>query len=1070
MTTGIRGILTAIISPSEDAKKVIKELGIEFDASTLASKGFSHILIEMQKAVGDDADKMEKLAAIFPNVRGLIGALALDAEKYTEALDAMSKGTKEFKEATKIMINDTTNQLAILKNNMMAKLKPLGDSILKEMNNIAKGINIAMSGANDEMSKLARSYSELADTLQRKQSRIDTLIKTVEDLRSKTKLTKEETTQLHAAEKALAVYFPTLGKAAEDAAASIDVLSLAKEGTIDLSIRIMELELEQAKINQKRADLALKLYKSGEDEDKKEIERLQEKKDRFLNELSLQQIIEQQTTGQIKEYILLENELSNITEKRTLEQRQLILDTESTTVEVDALTDSLEKLRKTREKPIIIPKPNKEGGGPDEDIISTGSIDTEFVEDKLNYMASQYKKYTSDIAQFGEEYVEEHNTQLAKDAENYGIFLDEMLEKYAENADLTKEIMDDIYEYNKAITAKRKEDEEKYFEYITEARGQELKAEEDKYKIIIKNYKEGSDEYLKAIEKHKLNEIEINARYDKEIADAALTIFKENLERQTGETDISYKKRLEVAREGLYKETEANKAYFEYVTQEIKKLTIIEEKAAKEKRELLDSYFSTYQTTEEKIVSIHKKTAELLKLTDNKYEKERLKAIEERLIAEIEYSEAMEEIFGEDRNSRLKKMNNEQLRNYIAFLEEMKIKYSNFADIIIQIDEKIAESQSQLWDNVQTQFDQVAGALNDLASVVGNFNTELEQTINEFANLVSGIGQISLGIASGNIFSTISGIATVISSIISLFIQHKTEVPELLDDLSKITIELQKQETILNQSTGENKIQAIEETIELLNEQIDVYNELIAAEKEAYGQFLWWTWDETDQASIEGWLSSIENVNTEIYNLNQQYQQILTGTTAETIADTIAEGFESGLDSAQIFADTFNDMLKTAIVDAFKRTIVSKYLEHWLAGFTAFSEGGLTAEEMATLAERYLMILQSAEDQWDTIQDLLESVGIQLEDAVEDIASGNVTGLTGAIAGITEDTAGLLAGQFQAIRINTVEVLNHMESIITINSRIADNTEYNKYLEHISKKLDEGSSFESESLRAIGGA
>jgi len=82
----------------------------------------------------------------------------------------------------------------------------------------------------------------------KEQNRIDDLIKIIEGLRSKTKLTKEETIELHAAEKALAIYFPTLGKAAEDTAGSIDILTLAKEGTLDLSIKIMELEIEQAEI------------------------------------------------------------------------------------------------------------------------------------------------------------------------------------------------------------------------------------------------------------------------------------------------------------------------------------------------------------------------------------------------------------------------------------------------------------------------------------------------------------------------------------------------------------------------------------------------------------------------------------------------------------------------------------------------------------------------------------------------------------------------------------------------------------------------------------------------------
>jgi hypothetical protein len=77
--------------------------------------------------------------------------------------------------------------------------------------------------------------------------------------------------------------------------------------------------------------------------------------------------------------------------------------------------------------------------------------------------------------------------------------------------------------------------------------------------------------------------------------------------------------------------------------------------------------------------------------------------------------------------------------------------------------------------------------------------------------------------------------------------------------------------------------------------------------------------------------------------------------------------------------------------------------------------------------------------------------------------------LTGAIAGITEETAGLLAGQFQAIRINTVGILNNMESIIIINSQIAEHTSYNRYLENIWNKINTSGSLESETLRGIGG-
>jgi len=1203
VTTGIRGIITAMLQVSKgtgEAADAARELGIEFDINALKAKGFKQILKDIIEATkGNEA----ALGRLFPNVRGLTGLLSImtgEGEGWNKTLNEIENSLGATDKAFATMMDTTANQWAIMQNNIMAKMKPLGDSLLGIMNSIARGINQAMSGANDELSKLARSYSELTDTLQKKQSRIDDLITTVEGLRSKTELTREETTQLHAAEKALAIYYPTLGKAAEFAGASIDVLTLAKQGSYELSIKIMELELEQAEINKRRANLELAIYKRDEDEGSKEINRIN-KRIKFLKDVmeleltgGIQGIYTQERLNEMmdirlekdNEYINLMRELSIATEKRGLEEDQLKLNIEKTTNEVDDLTEALERLRESQGKPIIItPKP---GELPEEKPVTILSLTDEQIkdiEDKLKYMAGQYKRYLSDVAQFGEKYVEENNAQLVEEGKNYASYLSDMATKYKDNAELSRIISDDIYEYNKAITAERKKAEEEYFNYIAEAREKELESEKDRFKTIIKNYKEGSDEYLEVVEQHNQNILDINEKYDKEIAEAKLVIFKEGLEKQIGEEDKAYKLRLEIAKKELGKEKEANKEYFEFINNKLQEITEIEEEEAKKKREILESYFESYQTTEEKIVSIHKKTTELLLLTDVKYEQDRLRSIEKQLIAEVKFDEARQEI----NNKRVEygeELNNEELENYIEFLEEMKVKYSDFADAIILFNEEIAESQKQIWENIRDEIDKTVDTLHALADAVGNFDTELEGMINDLANLVSGIGQIMAGFATGGILGfagILGGIATAISSIFNLFTVHHSDVPELEEQLHEITLELQEQQNILNQAVGTAKPEAIQNIIDLLNEQIATYNEMIEAEQEAYGQFLWFTWSETDQAKIEQWLSTIQDINAEIANLNDQYNQILTGTTASAIADAIAEGFSQGLDSAQIFADTFNEMMKKAILDAFKRTIITQHIQNWLAGFASLSEGGLTAEEINYAAQTYLILLSRVETKWEAIKAVLAAAGIDLGEAetIEDIieqakeamkeiagiteetiadaiaggfsegldsaevfadtfndmmrramidafkktiitqylknwmaqfellsgggltveeienlagvyqnavnmalaqwkameaildAAGigleevRKTGLTGAIAGITEETAGLLAGQFQAIRINTVDILSNMENIIIINSRIADNTEYNRYLENISNRLNEMSSL---GLRSIGGS
>ncbi|MCK4454646.1 hypothetical protein KAU51_04890, partial [Candidatus Parcubacteria bacterium] len=361
------------------------------------------------------------------------------------------------------------------------------------------------------------------------------------------------------------------------------------------------------------------------------------------------------------------NELSIATEKMALEEDQLILNQEKSRIEVDALTESLENLKKTREKPVIIPK-TETGEPPKEPAIIPALTDEQIEEakDKLKYMANQYKKYLADVAQFGKEYVEEHNALLTEEGKSYAQFLSNMAADYEGNADLTRQITDDIYEYNKGLVAKRKEIEKELFDYLVEERGKAIQAEKDKFEAIIKNYEEGSDEYINAVDQHKKNELAINEEYDEKMAEAKLAIFKEGLEQQLGEEKEAYKIRLEMAKAELGEKIKANEKYFEFIEDELYKIAEIEKALAEDNREALDSYLAAYKTTEEKIVAIKEKTAKLLTYTDNKYEKDKLKSIEKILIAEIKANKAKQEI-ADNLAKYGEKLNNKELENYIRF-------------------------------------------------------------------------------------------------------------------------------------------------------------------------------------------------------------------------------------------------------------------------------------------------------------------------------------------------------------------------------------------------------------------
>jgi len=283
VSTGIRGIITAMLRVSKgtgDAADAARELGIEFDINALRAKGFKQVLNEIIVATKGNEGALMRL---FPNVRGLIGLLAImtnEGENYKNTLNEIENSTGATEKAFKTMMDTTENQMAVLKNNIMARLKPIGDNILKTMNNTARGINQIMSGATDEITRLSDTYSRLVSTLEKKKNRIDDLVNTIETLRNKTRLSKEETIELEAAEKSLAVYYPNLVIALNGATHSLTILNEAKKDSLELTKKIAEVELAKAELEVKKANVELMKLRRDEAEANKEVEKLAEKVDR----------------------------------------------------------------------------------------------------------------------------------------------------------------------------------------------------------------------------------------------------------------------------------------------------------------------------------------------------------------------------------------------------------------------------------------------------------------------------------------------------------------------------------------------------------------------------------------------------------------------------------------------------------------------------------------------------------------------------------------------------------------------------------------------------------------------
>ena len=84
--TALRGVFTGLMKPSEEMKDAIKDMGYETAQSALESIGLKGVLAELGEKYGDNA---EKIGELFPNIRGITGAVALFANRGGDLAESM---------------------------------------------------------------------------------------------------------------------------------------------------------------------------------------------------------------------------------------------------------------------------------------------------------------------------------------------------------------------------------------------------------------------------------------------------------------------------------------------------------------------------------------------------------------------------------------------------------------------------------------------------------------------------------------------------------------------------------------------------------------------------------------------------------------------------------------------------------------------------------------------------------------------------------------------------------------------------------------------------------------------
>jgi len=266
VSTGIRGFVTALLRASKEgaeAAKAAKEMGIEFDIATLKSKGLEYMLKQMSEAT---EGQKQKLMELFPNVRGLIGLLAVmtnEGENFNRTLIEIENSTGATEKAFKTMVDTTENQLAILRNTVMAKLKPLGDDILGFIHQVAHDVNYALVGIGEDIQftvadmfpdifQNVESLREMVNIFAEQRGAIKEYAATIEELGTKIGLTDDETLKLITAQKSLEVMIPGLSSQWDNMGTTMANLAIVESEINIVREKELQTELDSIEANEER--------------------------------------------------------------------------------------------------------------------------------------------------------------------------------------------------------------------------------------------------------------------------------------------------------------------------------------------------------------------------------------------------------------------------------------------------------------------------------------------------------------------------------------------------------------------------------------------------------------------------------------------------------------------------------------------------------------------------------------------------------------------------------------------------------------------------------------------------
>lgn len=403
----------------------------------------------------------------------------------------------------------------------------------------------------------------------------------------------------------------------------------------------------------------------------------------------------------------------------------------------------------------------------------------------------------------------------------------------------------------------------------------------------------------------------------------------------------------------------------------------------------------------------------------------------------------------------------ETLKNKISEMQDEIQERNPFKALVSSIkeygkasdDESKKKSLTNMFESASSAIDLVGGTLDAVTSGLEKMGVTMDEEtqaiIGDLGGILDGASQVATGIATGNPLSIIQGSIGLLSSAFDLFNTRDRKAEKQIKAHKKALEQLQSAyaqlEWQIEKALGGDVYSGQMQAIRNMEQQRQHLQEMWEAEESK---------KKTDGDKVNEYKEQYAELGRQIEDMYDEISKDILQTDAVdfagTLGDALVEAFKQGEDAATAFENTVNQVLQNAIVNQLKKKFLEKQLQgalddlensmgYWNGDDFVFD--GLTDAEIEDFKRRVQAAANNFNEALGIYSDIFKDMNIEESD----------DSLTGAVKGVSEETASILAGQVNAIRINQLEATSILrQSLQTLNT-IAANTAYNRYLARIER-------------------